>query len=58
MKYDKRSLASLMGISPEQLSRNFSSLADHGVVCRGRHIQITDRQALAGFARPNPLIDG
>lgn len=57
LQYDKRLLASLLGTSPESLSRNLATLSEHGIVCKGRKITIVDRQALAGFARPNPLID-
>lgn len=55
---DKRTLASLLGMTPENLSRNLSSLADHGVRSRGRDVIIKDRGALIKFAKPTPLIDG
>jgi CRP/FNR family transcriptional activator FtrB len=58
LKFEKRALASLLGTSPENLSRNLAVLAEHGVVSQGRKIMIADRRALAGFARPNSLIDG
>ncbi len=58
LPFDKRTLASLLGTSAENLSRNLSFLASHGIASKGRRITINDRQALAGFARPNPLIDG
>jgi CRP/FNR family transcriptional activator FtrB len=58
IKHGKRLLASILGTTPEHLSRNFALLSVHGISCRGHRITITDRQALAGFAGPNPYIDG
>jgi CRP/FNR family transcriptional regulator, transcriptional activator FtrB len=58
LPYDKRTLASRLGMTPENLSRNLASLAAHGVAGSGREIVITDRDALQRWARPNPLIDG
>lgn len=56
--HDKRTLASRLGMTPENLSRSLTSLADHGVTSSGREILITDREALRNWAKPNPLIDG
>lgn len=58
LTYDKRTLASHLGMTPESLSRAFSHLADYGVRCHGRKIEISDRSALLSFAAPDPLIDG
>jgi len=58
LQYDKRILASHLGTTPENLSRNLALLAGHGIICRGREITIKDRAALEQFARPNTLIDG
>jgi CRP/FNR family transcriptional activator FtrB len=55
--YDKRTLASQLGMTPEHLSRNLSSLAEHGVKSSGRSIVIADRTALTAFAKPAALID-
>ena len=55
---DKRTLASRLGMTPENLSRNLAGLSEHGLVSRGRNIVITDREALARWAKPNPLLDG
>lgn len=55
---DKRTLASQLGMTPENLSRNFSLLAKHGIASRGREIVIEDRSALSAFAQPTLLIDG
>lgn len=55
--FEKRVLSSLLGMTPENLSRAFSTLRVHGVSTRGAEIVIEDRAALTAFARPNPLID-
>lgn len=57
LRIDKRTLASLIGTTPENLSRNFGILASHGVVVRGREIIVEDKHALASFASPHPVID-
>jgi CRP/FNR family transcriptional activator FtrB len=58
LAYDKRTLASRLGMTPESLSRALAQLTSHGVRSRGRQIEITDREALAAFAAPDHLIDG
>ena len=58
LPHDKRTLASRLGMTPENLSRNLASLADHGVKGSGREIVIVNREALQQWAKPNPLIDG
>ena len=58
LKYDKRIIASNLGMSPENLSRNLALLADHGIRSSARDIVIEDPSALERFAKPNPLIDG
>jgi CRP/FNR family transcriptional regulator, transcriptional activator FtrB len=58
LQFDKRTLASLLGMTPENLSRNLAQLAGHGVKSTGRDIVIEDERALHQFARPNTLIDG
>ena len=55
--YGKRTLASLLGMTPENLSRNLSTLSHHGVGARGRELRVHDREALSRFAKPDPLID-
>ena len=57
LPYDKRTLASLLAMTPENLSRAFNTLGPYGVKVRGATILITDRQALTVLAKPNPLID-
>lgn len=44
--YEKQTLASLLGIKPETLSRAFRRLEEHGVELAGRTIDIKDRAAL------------
>ena len=54
---DKRTLASLLGMTPENLSRNLATLAAGCIASEGREIRITDRAKLAEIAQPNALID-
>ena len=58
LKFDKRIIASNLGMSPENLSRNLALLSDHGIRSSARDIIIEDPSALERFAKPNPLIDG
>jgi CRP/FNR family transcriptional activator FtrB len=58
LPHDKRTLASRLGMTPENLSRNLAILATHGVAGSGREMTITDREELTRLAKPNPLIDG
>ncbi len=55
--FEKRRLASVLGITPEHLSRAFKGLQSHGVVADGTRVRIEDRKKLERFAKPNPLID-
>ncbi|HWM47837.1 MAG TPA: cyclic nucleotide-binding domain-containing protein [Xanthobacteraceae bacterium] len=57
LTYDKRTLASQLGMTAENLSRNLAALAQHGVSSRGREIIIGNRDALETCARPDALID-
>jgi CRP/FNR family transcriptional regulator, transcriptional activator FtrB len=54
---DKRTLASRLGMTAENLSRNLALLSKYGVKSSGRDIIIQDAAALAQFAKPNALID-
>lgn len=54
---DKRTLASLLGMTPENLSRAFGTLRKYGVEVRGSKIALTDIEALTNLAKPTPLID-
>lgn len=58
INYDKRTLASLLGMTPENLSRSFSNLSKHGIRSGNRGIVIEDRSALIEYSCPTPLIDG
>ncbi len=58
LTFDKRTLASRLGMTPENLSRNLALLAKYGVKSSGRDIAIEDPSALEKFAKPNVLIDG
>jgi CRP/FNR family transcriptional regulator, transcriptional activator FtrB len=58
LPHDKRTLASRLGMTPENLSRSLASLSEHGVAGSGREIVVTDRDALQRWAKPDPLIDG
>ena len=57
LPHDKRTLASLLGMTPENLSRAFNTLKPYGVVVRGNKIGLDDIDALSTLAKPNPLID-
>ena len=48
--FDKRVLASYLGMAPEHLSRSFSALASAGVEVHGRGVTLKDRDALAQAA--------
>jgi CRP/FNR family transcriptional activator FtrB len=47
---DKRTLASYLGMAPENLSRNLAALAPAGLVVSGRRVTLNDRSALAAKA--------
>lgn len=57
LRIDKRTLASHLGMTPENLSRNLAQLAKHGVTNAGTAFTINDIAALKQFAKPNSLID-
>jgi CRP/FNR family transcriptional activator FtrB len=57
LKAEKRVLASLLGMTPENLSRAFGVLAKHGVVVDGATVRITDCAALDTFSRPDSVQD-
>ena len=58
LHHEKRILASLLGMTPENLSRNLSFLAKHGVRSSSGGLTIEDRAVLQSYAQPSPLIDG
>ncbi|ARU00436.1 cyclic nucleotide-binding domain-containing protein [Yoonia vestfoldensis] len=55
--FEKRRLASVLGMTPENLSRAFKGLQPYGVSVDGNQISIADQDDLERFAKPNPLID-
>lgn len=57
LDFEKRRLASVLGMTPENLSRAFKGLQPYGVTVEGTRIRIGDQADLERFARPNPLID-
>lgn len=57
LPHEKRVLASLLGMSPENLSRTFASLSGYGVSVHGAEVSIGRPEALERLARPHPLID-
>lgn len=57
LRSEKRLLASLLGMTPENLSRAFGLLGKHGVEVDGAQVRIIDRAALELFARPDAVAD-
>lgn len=57
LPFDKRTLASRLGMTPENLSRAFATLRDHGVEVQGTRVTLADGQRLAEYCHPDPLID-
>ena len=55
--HDKRTLASLLGMTSENLSRSFVILASHGATTSGRQVTINDPAKLAIFAKPSRTMD-
>lgn len=55
--FDRGTLASHIGTTRENLSRNLAQLTEHGVRIRGREIVIDHKDQLEAFARPQRLID-
>ena len=57
LPHEKRVLASLLGMTPENLSRAFAKLSAQGVSVDGAQVQLGKIPALERLARPSPLID-
>lgn len=57
LPHEKRLLASLLGMTPENLSRAFATLADYGVSVNGPEVTIHRPVVLERLAKPEPLID-
>lgn len=54
---DKKTLASLLGMTPENLSRAFNNLAAYGVIVDGPQITLSKPEDLRRLAKPHALID-
>jgi CRP/FNR family transcriptional regulator, transcriptional activator FtrB len=57
LPHDKKTLASFLGMTPENLSRAFGGLRKHGIEVNNNEVRIKDLNELEYFARPSPLID-
>ena len=57
LPFEKRRLASLLGMTPENLSRAFKALQPYGVTVDGNCIHVHDQADLQSFAKPSLLID-
>lgn len=57
LDFEKRRLASVLGMTAENLSRAFKGLQPYGLVVDGTRITITNQAEFERFAKPNPLID-
>lgn len=58
LDFEKKTLASLLGTTPENLSRALAQLEAVGVKTTGRTITIANIEELRASANPSPLIDG
>lgn len=54
---DKKTLSSILGMTPENLSRAFGTLKAYGVKVEGSVVKLNDMKSLTTLAKPNPLID-
>lgn len=57
LDFEKRRLASVLGMTAENLSRAFKGLQPYGLEVDGTRIMITNQAEIERFAKPNPLID-
>lgn len=57
LHHEKRILASLLGMTPENLSRSFAALQKQGVSVQGSVVTLGNIAALEQLAKPDPLID-
>jgi CRP/FNR family transcriptional regulator, transcriptional activator FtrB len=55
--FDKKVLASRLGMAPEVLSRTLAALAPYDVIVKGPAIQLNDICALRKLAQPSATID-
>lgn len=58
LPHEKRVLAALLGMTPENLSRAFASLTtNYGVIVNGPTVSLTRPAVIRRLAKPSPLID-
>lgn len=57
LPFEKRQLASYLGMTPENLSRAFACLRAYGVSVDQAHVTLADADDLRRLAKPTPLID-
>lgn len=57
LPFGKKRVASILGMTPENLSRALKILQGRGVSVDGNDITIGDQRAMEAFAKPSPLID-
>lgn len=57
LPHDKKTLASLLGMTPENLSRAFNTLQPYGVTVAGSRVRLRNLDDLERLAKPDPLID-
>jgi CRP/FNR family transcriptional activator FtrB len=57
LPFDKKTLASLLGMTAENLSRAFNTLKPYGVEVNGAEITLAKPGDLRQLAKPNSLID-
>lgn len=57
LPHEKRTLASMLAMTPENLSRAFNTLKPYGVEVNGSTVRLTDIRSLKTLAKPNALID-
>ena len=57
LNVEKRRLASILSMTPENLSRAIKTLRPYGVLIDGQTVEITKPDDLKRLAKPTPLID-
>ena len=57
LQFEKRRLASFLGMTPENLSRAIKVLRPYGVNLEGSRVVVSDHDELVKFAKPSRLID-
>jgi CRP/FNR family transcriptional activator FtrB len=57
LPHEKRLIASVLGMTPENLSRAFGALRAYGVQVDGARVRIAEVDAVRRLAKPTPLID-